>query len=77
MFCNKVSVQIFPKFSINTKKYVLYREIILKDVVKSWSQAQFGDKRWTFHQDSVPAHRAKASVVWYRENFPDIISPQE
>ena len=77
MFCSKVSVQIFPKFSINTKKYILYRETILKDVVKPWSQTQFGDKRWTFQQDSAPAHRAKASVEWCRENFPDIISPQE
>ena len=52
----------FPKFSINTKKYILYRETIFKDVVIPWSQTQFGDKRWTFQQDSAPAHRAKASV---------------
>ena len=58
----------FPKFSINTKKYILYRETILKDVVKPWSQTQFGDKRWTFQQHSAPAHRAKASVEWCREN---------
>ena len=32
---------------------------------------------WTFQQDSAPAHAAKNTQAWIRDNLPDFISPQE
>lgn len=42
--------------------------------VLPWAQQHFGDEKWTFRQDSAPAHRAKD---WCRNHFPLFIPSQE
>ena len=37
-----------------------YRQTILEAVVKPWALSTYGARRWTFQQDSAPAHRARA-----------------
>ena len=63
-----------PGAKIDAKYYL---EKILKGPVKNCSQTIFQNQSWTFQQDSAPAHKARISVDFCRENLPDFISPQE
>ena len=40
---------------------IVYRESILEAVLKPWAMKHFKNRKWTFQQDSAPAHRAKAT----------------
>lgn len=63
-----------PKAKINAE---YYQNHILKEVVLPWSQKHFKDQHWTFQQDSAPAHKAKDTIQFCKNNFPDIITPEE
>ena len=54
-----------------------YKRHILEKVVKPQSQLIFKDTKWTFQQDSAPAHKAETTQNWCRKNLPDFISSQE
>lgn len=54
-----------------------YREEILQNVVEPWAHGHFGNRHWTFQQDSAPAHAAKTNQDWCRDRFPDFISKTE
>lgn len=55
----------------------IYRRDILEAVVLPWSRQHFGNRQWTFQQDSAPAHRASSVQQWCKDNFPSFISSQE
>lgn len=55
----------------------VYRRDILEAEVLPWARRHFGQKSWTFQQDSAPAHRARNTQEWCKANFPRFITPQE
>lgn len=55
----------------------VYQTTVLEDVVKPLNQTMFANKPWTFQQDSAPAHKAKTTQQWLKNNVPDFISPDD
>lgn len=54
-----------------------YLSDVLEPVVKPLNQTLFNGKPWTFQQDSAPAHKAKVTQAWLRDNTPDFIATTE
>lgn len=50
---------------------------ILEPVVKPLNHSLFNDQRWTFQQDSAPAHKAKITQAWLKSNTPDFIATED
>lgn len=50
-----------------------YREYVLERVLQPWAEQHFGKQRWTFQQDSAPAHREKLTQEWLEKNVSDFI----
>lgn len=55
----------------------MYRRDILENVLLPWAKQHFGNDKWTFQQDSAPAHKARNTQEWCKSHFPDFISAQE
>lgn len=55
----------------------VYQTTVLENVVKPLSQTMFANKHWTFQQDSAPAHKAKTTQEWLKNNLPKFISPND
>lgn len=54
-----------------------YQSDILDGVVKPLNDTLFRGGYWVFQQDSAPAHKARTTQEWLRENVPAFISSQE
>ncbi len=54
-----------------------YQRAILDRVVKPAGQRIFGNRQWTFQQDSAPAHSAKINQAFCAANFPDFIQSSD
>lgn len=52
---------------------MVYQNTVLDKVVKPLSQTLFKNQHWVFQQDSAPAHKAKSTQQWFRENKIDFI----
>lgn len=59
---------------VNSRNYL---NDILKKELLPWALSHFGNRQWTFQQDSAPAHKAKIVQDWCAANFPDFISAKE
>ena len=71
----RTTLIFIPKgVKINADTYI---KDILQSQVLPWSQKEFGNAKWTFHQDSAPSPRANKTHEWLRNNFPDFITSQE
>lgn len=63
----------FCKQGVKTKA-ANYQTDILEPVVKPLSQTLFFNKYWIFQQDSAPAHKARTTQRWLKDNLPDFIA---
>jgi hypothetical protein len=63
-----------PQAKINAE---YYQEHILKNCLLPWSEKHFKKQHWTFQQDSAPAHKGKSTIMFCKNHFPDLISPDE
>lgn len=52
----------------------VYRQKVLEDAFKPWASKHFGQKDFTFQQDSAPAHKARETQEWLTNNVPRHIS---
>jgi len=60
-----------PSVKVRAKNYL---KDILEPAVKPLNQSVFKGHRWTFQQDSAPAHKAKITQNWLQKEVPDLIS---
>lgn len=54
-----------------------YQEDILEKVVKPLNSTMFNNEHWIFQQDSAPAHKAKSTQSWLKENIPGFIAAED
>ena len=40
-------------------------------------QSLFAGRHWIFQQDSVPAHKANTTQLWFETNLPEFIATQD
>lgn len=52
----------------------VYVEEVLEKVVKPLNQTMFTGDHWIFQQDSAPAHKARKTQQWLKDNVPEFIS---
>ena len=50
---------------------------ILQAVVLPWTKQTYPNQNWIFQQDSAPAHRARTTQEFCKNNFPAFWSPQQ
>jgi len=55
---------------------VVYRQM-LNDVVLPLNEKMFDNGWWVFQQDSAPAHKAKVTQQWLRDNLPAFIAAED
>lgn len=55
----------------------VYQSTVLEPIVKPLNQSIFTNKPWTFQQDSAPAHKAKTTQLWLKNNVPDFITTDD
>ena len=55
----------------------MYIEDMLEHALEPCATKQFEGRHWVFQQDSAPAHSAKTTQNWLKDNFSDTISPLE
>lgn len=55
----------------------VYQTNVLEGVVKPLSHTLFGGQHWVFQQDSAPAHKAKSTQEWLRNNIPAFIAQED
>ncbi|QQP39118.1 Transposable element tcb2 transposase [Caligus rogercresseyi] len=61
-----------PKQKVNQEVYLE----VLSNVVKPWIDTVASGRKYTFQQDSAPAHKAKTVQAWLKENVPHFWDPQ-
>ncbi len=49
---------------------------VLVDIVKPWMDDVANGRKYTFQQDSAPAHKAKKTQQWLQDNVPHFCTPQ-
>lgn len=63
----------FIEGTLNATKYIE----ILNEFLLPMTQELFEDEKWSFMQDHAPAHEAKASREWLKENVPHFFTREE
>lgn len=59
---------------INSNYYI--NEILERHLLTN-AEKLYGDEYYCFQQDSAPAHRAKQTATWLKENLSDFIAPSD
>lgn len=55
----------------------IYLQKVLKDVLVPWATKTYGNRAWTFQQDSAPSHKARKVQQFLRNSVPGFISSQQ
>ena len=55
----------------------VYREKVLKAVVKPRADLLFGTRHWTYQQDGAPAHTSNVAQTWLSNNVPAFVAKDE
>lgn len=66
----------FPLFFVDRGIKIdqkFYKENILESHLKVHARSIYSNRRYTFQQDSAPAHKAKTTQTWCMANLPDFI----
>ena len=63
----------FIEEGVKVNQFV-YKNLLDKKVLP-WAKKHFKNEKWTFQQDSAPAHKAKSVIKYLAENVPDFIDP--
>ena len=50
---------------------------MLEEKLLPWAQRHFGNRAWTFMQDSAPAHKALQTQDWLHNNCHDFITKDD
>lgn len=56
---------------------LVYQNTVLDKVVKPLTHTLFKNQPWVFQQDSAPAHKAKSTQKWFRDNNIDFIACED
>ena len=54
-----------------------YLDKVLRMHLVPWLQSHFGNRPYTFQQDSAPAHKARVVQEWCKNNLADFVSAEE
>lgn len=73
---HKKTPLVFIASNVKINKDV-YRQQVLEPLRDEWAPVMFPDGVWTLQQDSAPAHKAKLTQDFCRDNFPDFITTNE
>lgn len=63
-----------PGVKVNQTYYI---EEVLERHLLPHAKDLYGEEYFCFQQDSAPAHKAKKTIEWLKENVPDFIDPTE
>ncbi|VDO69727.1 unnamed protein product [Heligmosomoides polygyrus] len=73
---NGKSTLVFVESGVKINKDE-YQNTVLEDVLKPWADPHFGNDRWCFQQDSVPARKARTPQQWCKRERPYFIAHED
>ena len=73
IWCDGITSLHFREKGIKTAARNYQRDI-LTNLVQALNKTMFQNRSWIFQQDSLPAHKAKTTQQWLKNQVPEFIS---